>query len=173
MGQQPQYEIEPEDRPREVAQPAPPRRWKAGRPGDLHRPSDVPSSSGFGNPGPDSGYALRLIGATDLPLAPDERRAEVETTVMHLMVARASHHGRAPSQGDLQFATMLLGLSPNDVVPAAANDRLSAVRRRWAPRAGHNRAAALAMVATLKPELLDLDLDDLRHQLALGESPLG
>lgn len=172
MGQQPQFEFELQDRPRRVAEPAPPRRWRAARPGDLQRPEDVPSAPGFGNPGPDSGYALKLISMADLPLEPDERRREVETTLMHLMVARAAAHGKAPSKADLQFATMLLGLAPEDLVPAAANAKLAAIRRYWAPRVGHSRGAARDLVGRLSPELLALDLDEVRHRLALGESPL-
>lgn len=172
MGQQPKYEIGPEDRPRSVPGPAPPRRWKAARPGDLHRPEDVPSRSGFGNPGPDSGYALRLVAQADLPLDPDERRADVETTMMHLMVARASHHGKAPSKADLQFATMILGLASVDMVPATANASLATIRRHLAPRVAHSSAAARSMVGKLPPDLLGLDLDEVRHRLALGESPL-
>ena len=172
MGQQPKHEIEPKDRPRPTAQPAVPRGWKAKRPGDLHRPGDVPTSSGFGNPGPDSGYALRLAAQADLPLTSGEQRADVEVTLMHVMVARASHHGKAPSAGDLQFAIMVLGLASVDLVPAAANAKLTAARHYWAPRVGHSRSAARAMVAKLTPGLLNLELDEVRHRLALGESPL-
>ena len=172
MGQEPNIDIEFEDRPREELQPAPPRRWQADRPGDLTSPDQVPWGGPFGTPGPDTGYALKLASGAGMELEPHEDRGNVERAMVHLMASRASRFGRAPTNEDLQFAMLLLGLAGPDEVPAAVASQLSKDRRYWAPRAARNSAVARQMVSRITPELLEASLEDVRHRLALGEIPL-
>jgi hypothetical protein len=171
MGQEPKIEILLEDRP--IAEPGPARRWTASRPGDLHTPAEVPWGAGFGTPGPDTGYALKLASQADIELEPDEDRHNVESVLILIMSARASLFGKAPSADDLAFALLLVGLDADvGPVPAAGVTALTANRRYWAPRVAHGSAQARRLVSRLSPELLRLSVADLRHQLALGEVPL-
>lgn len=172
MGQEPMIEISPGDLPRVEPEPAPARRWAPTRPGDLHTPSDVPWGSGFGTPGPDTGYALKLVGDADFEIGEDEDRHNVEHFLLLIMGARASLFGKAPSADDMQFALMLAGLDSGPEIPDAVMTRLIADRRYWAPRVAHSRSKASILVGLLSPALLRLSVEDLRHRLALGEVPL-
>lgn len=172
MGQEPNIEIPFEDLPRATAGPAPARRWKAARPGDLHAPDDVPWGGGFGTPGPDTGYALKLAAGASYQLEADESRANVQSVLLLIMGARASRFGKAPSRDDLAWSLMLLGLDQQEEIPQATMTRLVESRKHWAPRVANSHAAARRLSALLTPELFALSLDDLRHQLALGEAPL-
>ena len=173
MGQEPNIDIAFEDQPREELRPAVPRRWHADRPGDLKSPDQVPWGGPFGTPGPDTGYALKLASGADMKLEPGEDRGNVERAMVHLMAARASHFGRAPTNEDLKVAMLLLGLASPDQVPEATMRQLSRDRKYWAPRVVRSSAAARQMVARVPPGLLGVSLEDVRHRLALGEIPLG
>jgi hypothetical protein len=172
MGQEPKIEITATDAPRPVAEPAPARRWKASRPGDLHRPDDVPWGGGFGTPGPDAGYALKLAAEAPYQLDEGESRHNVDATLVVIMSARASLTGKAPSADDLSFALLMLGLDPREEVPDSVTLQLVAGRKRWAPLVAHRKAAARELAGHLAPQLLALAPADLRHRLALGEVPL-
>ena len=172
MGQEPNIDIEFDDRPREELQPGPPARWQPDRPGDLTSPQQVPWGGAFGTPGPDTGYALKLAAGAELDLDHGENRGHVEAAMVLLMGSRASHFGRAPTNEDLQFAILVLGLAGPEQVPAAANIDLKKDRRYWAPRAANSTPVARRLVSQIPPALLDAQLEDVRHQLALGERPL-
>ncbi|MBT8165699.1 MAG: hypothetical protein HKO63_00030 [Acidimicrobiia bacterium] len=170
MGQEPQIEMLLEDPP--AAEPGPARRWSATRPGDFRSPAEVPWGEGFGTPGPDTGYALKLASQAQFVLEPDENRHNVESVLVLIMSARASLFGKAPSADDLSFALLLIGLGADASVPEAGISALKANRKYWAPRVSHGSASARRLVSMLSPELLRLSVSDLRHQLALGEVPL-
>lgn len=88
----------------------PAREWRADRPGDL--PDGVqPHGALFGSPGPNVGYALRLvhrIGA-ELLLAPGEDRHDAEAVVAAVAMKRAASYGRGPIAADVERAATLLG----------------------------------------------------------------
>ena len=172
MGQEPKIEIPPEDLPRAVPEPAPARRWKATRPGDLHRPEDVPWGGAFGTPGPDTGYALKLTSGAEFELGEGESRSNVEQILLVIMGARASLFGKAPSADDLSFPLLLLGLDDREEVPVSARSRRAESRRYWARRVPHSNAADAAFGSMLTPTLLSQSTADLRHRLSLGEMPL-
>ncbi len=172
MGQEPNINTDFEDQPQVELQPAAPAGWKADRPGDLTKPEEVPWGGPFGTPGPDTGYALKLAARADLDLELGEDRGKVERTMVHLMAARASGFGRAPTTEDLQFAMLLLGLAGSEQVPAATTVELTKDRRYWAPRVATSSAFARQLVALIPPAMFNAPLEDVRHQLALGETPL-
>ena len=172
MGQEPTIEIPLEDLPRPTAEPAPARRWKPSRPGDLLAPADVPWGGAFGTPGPGTGYALKLASGASYELEAGESRANVESVLLLIMSARASWFGKAPSSDDLAWSLMVLGLDRQEEIPQAVMARLAESRRYWAPRVAHSNAAARRLSARLAPELFARSVVDLRHQLALGEVPL-
>lgn len=130
MGQQPNIELDPEDRPRATLLPSPPRRWRPSmRPGMITAPDEMPEGIQFGVPAPDTGYALRLI-ALD-PEIPD-RSPELEAVLAALMAARASRFGRAPTKKDLQAAKLLCGIGEG--LPPELAER----RERWVDSVPHD-----------------------------------
>ncbi len=172
MGQEPNYEIAPADRPRPTPEPAPARRWRPNRPGDLHAPSQVPWGGAFGTPGPDTGYALKLASEAVIEIEAGESRENVESLLVLIMSARASLFGKAPSFNDLRFGLLLLGAHPADQGPPAAPARLAEHRQHWAPRVANDRAAARRLASLLSPPLLRLSVAELQDRLARGEAPL-
>jgi hypothetical protein len=92
-----------------VVLPAP-RDWRADRPGDLPD-GEQPQGDLFGSPGPNVGYALRLVhrASGGFQLAPSERREDAEAAVAAVAMKRAASFGRAPVMRDVERAAALLG----------------------------------------------------------------
>lgn len=172
MGQEPNIKIDAEDQPQVGLQPAAPSRWKADRPGDLTTPQQVPWGGPFGTPGPDTGYALKLAAGADFDLESGEDRGNVEKAIVLVMAARASRFGRAPTSEDLSIAMLILGLAGPEQVPDVTKVKLTRDRRYWAPRAAASSGSARSLVSLIPPEMLEASLEDVRHRLALGETPL-
>lgn len=173
MAQQPNIEIELEDLPRPVPEPAPARRWKANRPGDFSGPEQVPWGGAFGTPGPDTGYALHLLRAVELPMRPDEDRADVERALIHLISARASHFGRAPTREDVEVARLIFGLAPVEGLDDTLEVQLAEDRRTWVPRAARSPAKGRELAAKVSLELLTADPAEVAAALGAGVRPLG
>ncbi len=114
MGQEPNIDIGPEDLPRATPEPGAPRRWSPRRPGDLGSPAEVPWGGVFGTPGPETGYAFRIVGRLDLPGGEHHRR-DVEAVLVAVMAARASAIGRSPTASDAAAAIDLLDLTDSTV----------------------------------------------------------
>lgn len=107
MAQQPNPEIGVAERPEPGPEPGPARPWRPSRPGELVGP-ERPTGGSFGHPGPDTGYALRVLAESDIDLGD---RPQVTAAVLGTIAsARASHFGRAPVIGDLRVGAALLGL---------------------------------------------------------------
>lgn len=70
----------------------------------------MPWGGAFGTPGPDPGFAYRIVRSLDLP-GDEQQRADVEAVVVAVMVARASAIGRAPTASDVAVAIDLLELT--------------------------------------------------------------
>lgn len=113
MGQEPNISLGVEDLPRATPKPAPARRWTPTRPGEVGSPAEMPWGGAFGTPGPDIGYAIRIVRERGLPGGVD-----VETAVVAVMAARASAVGRAPTATDVDVALELLGLPSQAAVDA-------------------------------------------------------
>ncbi|MDQ3292982.1 MAG: hypothetical protein M3527_00805 [Actinomycetota bacterium] len=99
---------------------SPPRRpdsWRADRPGDLE--GTQPRGEGFGNPGPDQGYALKLAHDVFLPqLHLGAVRAEDAVAgCLGIALKRAALYGRAPVAHDLRIAFGVWGFL-SDAPPA-------------------------------------------------------
>lgn len=97
------------DQPRRGLPLPPARRWLADRPADLHGPQPV--GRGLGRPGPDQGYALKLVHLFDdrLRLAEGEHREDVDAGCVAVALRRASLFGRAPVAHDLEIAYRVWG----------------------------------------------------------------
>lgn len=155
MAQQPNIEIDPTDRPRSSPQPDPARLGRDTRPGVIQTPEQMPSGPGFGTPGPDAGWGLRLIRQLAPGLDPD-----LEAVVAALMTARAAGFGRAPVAEDLEVARLLAGLE--DGLPEAMVER----SRRWVAAVPHERSKGRRAVAEIDDDLLALTPSELRRRLA-------
>ena len=118
MGQQPNVPLGIEDLPRHTAHPPAPGRWSPDRPGDLSGPTTVPRGAGFGTPGPDAGFALRLVRRRTLPGGP-ETAADVTALVAAVVSARAAALGRAPVAADVDAALALLDLDDESAAALA------------------------------------------------------
>jgi len=143
MAQQPNVEISPWDLPAPVLEPSPARRQKTRRPGVILDPDDMPESPWFGTPGPDTGFALRIISQAGVA----EDDARLRTVLAALMGARASHFGRAPTRHDLDVALDLVGLGEK------RSEELDARRERWLEALSHERPPGRTAVAEAGDEL--------------------
>lgn len=154
MAQQPNIEVDPADRPRSTPQPAPARLGRDDRPGVITTPGAMPSGPGFGTPGPDAGWGLRLIRQLQPGLDPD-----LEAVFAALMTARAARLGRAPIAEDLEVAMILNGLG--DDLP----DHLVERSNRWVTAVPHESSKGRTAVAEIDRTLLDLKPAALRDAL--------
>ncbi len=89
------------------------------RPEELHRPQ--PHLPEMGYPGPDQGFALKLLRLFDgrVVTTPGEHRDDVEAGVVAVALKRASIFGRAPVVHDLTVAFELFGFldeAPEELV---------------------------------------------------------
>jgi len=166
VGQQPNIQLHLEDLPRPEPHPGPARRWSARRPGDLAGPQQVPWGGAFGTPGPDTGYALRLLAGRPPSATEGEDPAEAERMVAALMAARASLLGRAPVIGDAEVAEMILGLRAGGLTADAAAD----ARRRLS---GHGAEALRRLLEAIDLALLAAPAEEVRRRWATGERLVG
>lgn len=100
-------------------------------------------------PGPDTGWAFRLIEAAGIP----DRSDGLDTLLGALMGARASMYGRAPTGEDLEVAKIVCGIG--DALP----EHLAERRRRWVDAISHDRPPG-------RTALREVGLDLLRHKPA-------
>ena len=157
MGQQPNVDINRSDLPRPTPDTDPPRRWRPNRPGVIVSPHQMPWGGAFGTPGPDMGWALKLVRAADLP----ERSDGLELVLAALMAARASHFGRAPVPEDLEVAKILAGYGEG--LPAEFLER----RQRWIDATAHEPSPGRAAVTDVEPDLLELKPDQIKRRLRI------
>lgn len=114
------------------------------RPGVITSPSEKPSGAGFGNPGPDTGWAMRLISRADLA----DSSEELESVLTALMGARASVFGRAPTKGDLEAALALCGIGEG------FPDHIVERREHWKWATSHDKPKGSTALAEIDRDLL-------------------
>jgi hypothetical protein len=117
----------------------------------------MPWGGAFGTPGPDTGWALKLVRAADLP----ERTEGLELVLAALMAARASHFGRAPVPEDLEVAKTLAGFGEG--LPADFVER----RGRWIEATAHEPSPGRTAVSEILPDLLELKPDQIKRRLRI------
>jgi hypothetical protein len=158
VAQQPNFELDPSDLPRRGLDTSPARRWSAkSKPGVITGPGEVPSGGSFGTPGPDTGWALKIIRHVSPQQDPD-----AEKVLAAIMAARAASFGRAPIPEDLEVARLLCGMGEG--LPL----ELSARARRWFAAVPHERSKGRTAVAALDPTQLKMKPDELRKDLVVG-----
>jgi len=168
VGQQPNIEIGLENLPRPTSDTAPPQRWKPDRPGDLAGPIDVPWGGMYGRPGPDTGYALKLLAGRDLGIDDPALLADASGAVAAVAAARASHFGRAPTAEDIDVALLAFGFSPEGL-PEALVAGIRRDRTGWFAGLAHSPAKVGELVSAIPLESLAQSLPDLTARMGAGE----
>lgn len=84
--------------------------WVPDRPAEI-KTVFQPKGARLGNPGPDQGYALKLVKQFKgrLELAPGEHEADAIAGCLPVALKRAAHFGRAPVIHDFTHAFTLWG----------------------------------------------------------------
>jgi hypothetical protein len=124
--------------------------------------------SGFGAVGPDSGYALSLIGRRDFELAEGEHRPNAAAAVAAVASARSSLYGRAPIGKDIDLALVLLGYDSEDI-PTEITTELARGRLTWFSAAGHHPGKLVDFVGSIEADVIRLTADQARARMAGGE----
>ena len=124
--------------------------------------------SGFGAVGPDSGYALSLVGRREVELTAGEHRHNANVAIAAVASARSSLYGRAPTGKDIDLALILLGYDSKDI-PAEITDELAQGRLEWFSAAGHDPGKLVDFVGSIGADVLRLTADQARERLAGGE----
>lgn len=161
MAQQPNIELRASDRPEPEAAPNPERRWTPNRPGDLAG-SGVPWGGAFGMPGPDAGYALKLVADRDLVLSAHEHRGDANAVVAAVAAARASLAGRGPAKTDVDAAIVILGYD--------TESEFGAMRAAAIAGSAHHSQRIRRLVAGIPIDVIEDDADGLAERAASGES---
>ncbi len=151
MGQQPNLPIGEAERPVARLGRAPEARWSQHRPGEIKSPSDLPTDGPFGRPGPDAGWALRLIAGSDFERG--ARPGALDELLVALVGARAAANGRAPVPVDVNVALSILGLRNQDLEPATI-EYLASRREAWLDALAHEWRNGATALADIPDELL-------------------
>lgn len=156
MTRQPNIDPPVQDLPRAVLTPAAPARWAPSRPGMITSPDQTSPGGLFGRPGPDTGWAFRIIRQARL----SSEQKQAESVMVTLMSARASLFGRAPVPEDLEVALLLLGFE--DGVSRAVVER----RRRWLKESRHESVPGARAAEEVGSDALTLSPEDLRIMIS-------
>lgn len=145
-----------------------PRSWVADRPADLVGPKR-PAGSRFGTPGPDQGFALRLVRRFEdrVHLVPEESMEDVLYGAALLASKRAGLLGRAPCVYDLDAVFALFGF-----LVESPPEELVAERRRLFASASRDYVAQRALVDAVPDETLQLPASELGARLGEWQSLL-
>lgn len=132
-----------------------PGHWVADRPADLAGPNR-PTGVRHGTPGPDQGFALRLVHRFEdrLQLTPAESKEDVLYGAAVLASKRAGLLGRAPCIYDLDFVMGLFGFTEADVPSEVVAARTPLFRS-----VAHSYVAQRALVDAVPAVALGLSAD--------------
>ncbi len=140
-----------------------PEAWAPSRPSEL-RGTTPPTGRAFGRPGPDQGYALKLVRSFEGRLAVVAGESEEDALAGCGAVAmrRAAIFGRAPVVFDIDFAAILYGFvgdAPDDLVA----DRAPRFRS-----AAHHQQVRQALADHVAPATYRLMPDEVAERIAAG-----
>ncbi|HEX9762965.1 MAG TPA: hypothetical protein VGA97_07700 [Acidimicrobiia bacterium] len=159
MAQEPNVELTESDRPRRSLEPAPATGWRSSKPGLPKTPEDVPRGGGYGMPGPDPGWAWRVVSAARLP----DDHPGLRAVVTGLVMARAAGLGRAAVPEDVEAALVLCGFGEEATSEALAR------RRRWLAAVPHESRPGATAVAEVDRALLTEKPERIRWALRHGD----
>ncbi len=117
MPQEPEIDISKIQSKQELPMPVP--RRGMSRPGENINPS---FDEVFGNTGPDSGFALKIVGSYKDIWGTHPRHKLITSVITNLIIYRASKIGRAPTVTDLHLVLGLLRITENS--SGELNDRV-------------------------------------------------
>ncbi len=106
MPQEPDIDISKIEIKKELPMPVPRRSEK--RPAENINPN---SDEVFGNTGPDTGFALKIVSSYKNIWDTHPRNKLITSVITNLIIYRASHFGRAPTISDLHLVLGLLRVS--------------------------------------------------------------
>ena len=161
MAQQPNIDLQVPDLQQPASGTGPERPWSPNRPGELTG-TGMPWGGAFGMPGPDAGYALRLVVGRELILAPHEHRADADAAVAAVAAARSSLVGRGPTKGDIDAAIVILGYDTESEFGPA---RAAAIGG-----SAHHPLRIRRLIAGIPADVYDATADELSERAASGES---
>jgi len=124
----------------------------------ITAPEQVTPGGLFGRPGPDTGWAFRIVRQAGLPA----HEMQGEAVLVTLMAARASLFGRAPVPEDLDVARILMGYEEG------ASGQMVERGRRWLRHSRHEAVPGAAAAEQTGSDLLVMSPADLRSALAAG-----
>ena len=110
MPQEPNIDISKIESKKEISMPVPRRTGR--RPAENINPN---SDEVFGNTGPDSGFALKIVNKYKNIWEMHPRKKLISSVVTNLIIYRASNYGRAPTVSDLHLVLGLLRISENSI----------------------------------------------------------
>jgi len=110
MPQEPNIDISKIEGKKEIPMPVPRRSQK--RPAENIKPSP---DEVFGNTGPDSGFALKIVNSYKSIWEHHPRNKLISSVINNLIIYRASNYGRAPTISDLHLVLGLLRISENSI----------------------------------------------------------
>ncbi len=161
MAQQPNIELRTSVLPRPASDTGPERRWTPDRPGELTG-TGAPWGGAFGTPGPDAGYALKLVVGRELILAENEHRADADAVVAAVAAARSSLEARGPAKKDVDAAIVILGYD--------TMSEFGAIRAAAIGGSAHRPNRIHHLIAGIPVDVYDAPVDELRERAASGES---
>lgn len=136
--------------------------WVADRPGDLLDKGGQPDADAgrMGSPGPDQGYALKLLGVLrdDVRLVRGEHLADAEAVGVAVALKRASLFGRAPMIYDLRVAYTVWGLLDASPDPQLVAERVS--RFEGVHHTVHHYPELRAIVDSVPASTLRMSVDE-------------
>ena len=159
MGQQPNVEVTEATGPWPTPEPGPARKWRAAKPGVPEGPADVPRGGHFGATGPDPGWALKLVGAADLP----DEDPRLKSVVTGLVLARAATSGRAPISEDIDAALVLCGYDEE------AGPELIERREGWLAAVPHEKRPGETAVSEVDRDLISAKPEQIRYAYRLSK----
>jgi hypothetical protein len=113
----------------------------------------------FGTPGPDPGWAVKLVAKAKLP-DDDPRLRDVVTG---LVIARAAAFGRAAVKEDIDAALVLCGYGDE------SRPELAERRRRWLAATAHDSRLGATAVAEIDPHVITAKPEQIRYAHRLQE----
>ena len=109
MSQEPHININPQESSLETTLPVP--RRMPSRPAENINP-DFDS---FGNVGPDSGFAMKIVNKYRELWTSHSRKKLISNVIVNLILFRSAHFGRAPANSDFHLVLGLLRITENNL----------------------------------------------------------
>jgi hypothetical protein len=162
---QPDYVPIPDsERVRPILHLEDPRHWVPDRPGELAFGALHPEGPSYGQPGPDQGYALRLLEQvkSSIVVAEAEDPDDIYWGLAAVAQRRAVKFGRAPLIYDIQWAIKLFGFDHE------ADQALVELRRELFSGAAHDYWSRRRAAGWVPEELLRLPPAEARPELLLA-----